>query len=233
MEEERARWPPGRQARMRQHHVGLSELDLACLTRILPLGKISKEYEARGGDYENDPESKNKPKKGQPEPKSAEGKPVIFVPFHFEKASTVGQKCLMLPVLLQTRRKTARQPPTSERRMTRLRRRNRTARTKERRQTRSLPRSQPRARRSRSPRKIKTQRRNQRPRRNLPAKPRRSQPARQSLLQTSLPLEPSLERSERPIGPGFHEIYNHALACSPGHVQIHRLFQLDLIIILM
>ena len=31
--------------------------------------KLSKEYEKQGGDYENEPGSKNKPKKGTPEPK--------------------------------------------------------------------------------------------------------------------------------------------------------------------
>jgi hypothetical protein len=32
--------------------------------------KIGKEYEARGGDYENEPGSKNKPEKGPPQKKS-------------------------------------------------------------------------------------------------------------------------------------------------------------------
>ncbi|KAH9885314.1 hypothetical protein F4778DRAFT_761055 [Xylariomycetidae sp. FL2044] len=35
--------------------------------------KLAKEYEKQGGDYENEPGSKNEPKKGEPEPKS-EGK---------------------------------------------------------------------------------------------------------------------------------------------------------------
>lgn len=139
----------------------------------------------------------------------------------------------MLLAFLQTRRKTARQLPTNERRMTRLRRRSRTARTSlERRQTRSLPRSQPRARRSQSPRRIKTQRRNQRARRSLPAKPRRSQPARQNLLQTSPQLALRPRRNDQSTGLDFNELHKHALACSLGHVQINRLCQLDLIITL-
>jgi hypothetical protein len=32
--------------------------------------KIAKEYEARGGDYEPEEDSKNKPKKGAPEAKN-------------------------------------------------------------------------------------------------------------------------------------------------------------------
>ncbi|KXJ89866.1 hypothetical protein Micbo1qcDRAFT_121316 [Microdochium bolleyi] len=32
--------------------------------------KLAKEYEAKGGDYENEPGSKNKAKKGAPEEKS-------------------------------------------------------------------------------------------------------------------------------------------------------------------
>ena len=31
--------------------------------------KLAKEYEKQGGGYENDPDSKNKPKKGEPEKK--------------------------------------------------------------------------------------------------------------------------------------------------------------------
>lgn len=31
--------------------------------------KLAKEYEKQGGDYENEPGSKNKPKKGEPEKK--------------------------------------------------------------------------------------------------------------------------------------------------------------------
>jgi len=36
--------------------------------------KISKEYEARGGDYENEPGSKDKPQKGPPVKKTEEEK---------------------------------------------------------------------------------------------------------------------------------------------------------------
>lgn len=36
--------------------------------------KLAKEYEAQGGDYENEAGSKNKPKKGKPKAKSAETK---------------------------------------------------------------------------------------------------------------------------------------------------------------
>ncbi|KAI4216555.1 MAG: hypothetical protein LQ351_001044 [Letrouitia transgressa] len=36
--------------------------------------KISKEYEKRGGDYENEPGTENKPTKGAPEPKPDEQK---------------------------------------------------------------------------------------------------------------------------------------------------------------
>lgn len=32
--------------------------------------KLAKEYEKQGGGYENEPGSKNEPKKGAPEPKS-------------------------------------------------------------------------------------------------------------------------------------------------------------------
>ena len=32
-------------------------------------GKIAKRYEEEGGDYENEPGSKNQPKKDPPEPK--------------------------------------------------------------------------------------------------------------------------------------------------------------------
>ncbi|RYP87658.1 hypothetical protein DL770_004737 [Monosporascus sp. CRB-9-2] len=32
--------------------------------------KLAKEYEKRGGDYENEPGSKNEPRKGTPRPKS-------------------------------------------------------------------------------------------------------------------------------------------------------------------
>ncbi|KAI1260702.1 hypothetical protein F5Y18DRAFT_404886 [Xylariaceae sp. FL1019] len=32
--------------------------------------KLAKEYEKQGGDYENEPGSKNEPKKGDPQPKS-------------------------------------------------------------------------------------------------------------------------------------------------------------------
>ncbi|KAG9259134.1 uncharacterized protein F5Z01DRAFT_26669 [Emericellopsis atlantica] len=32
--------------------------------------KLAKEYEKQGGGYENEPGSKNEPKKGEPEPKS-------------------------------------------------------------------------------------------------------------------------------------------------------------------
>ena len=56
------------------------------------IGKISKEYEARGGDYENDPESKNKPKKGQPEPKSAEGRPVTLVPLKLRMSKLLSNR---------------------------------------------------------------------------------------------------------------------------------------------
>ena len=31
---------------------------------------MAKEYEKQGGDYEDEPDSKNKPKKGAPEPKN-------------------------------------------------------------------------------------------------------------------------------------------------------------------
>lgn len=34
--------------------------------------KLAKEYEAQGGDYENEAGSKNEPKKGAPKAKSAE-----------------------------------------------------------------------------------------------------------------------------------------------------------------
>ena len=37
-------------------------------------GKIAKEYEAKGGDYENQAGSKNKAKKGAPEHKDDTGK---------------------------------------------------------------------------------------------------------------------------------------------------------------
>lgn len=40
----------------------------------LQAAKIGKEYEAKGGDYENEPGSKNKPQKGPPEKKSEEEK---------------------------------------------------------------------------------------------------------------------------------------------------------------
>ncbi|KAF1977850.1 hypothetical protein BU23DRAFT_433728, partial [Bimuria novae-zelandiae CBS 107.79] len=33
--------------------------------------KLSKEYEKRGGGYENEPGSKNEPKKGTPQPKAS------------------------------------------------------------------------------------------------------------------------------------------------------------------
>ncbi|CCC09779.1 hypothetical protein SMACR_03335 [Sordaria macrospora] len=36
--------------------------------------KLAKEYEAQGGDYENEAGSKNEPKKGKPKAKSAETK---------------------------------------------------------------------------------------------------------------------------------------------------------------
>ena len=48
----------------------------ATQTRSLPCwctGKIAKSYEAQGGDYENQPGSKNKPKKGSPEHKDETG----------------------------------------------------------------------------------------------------------------------------------------------------------------
>ena len=34
------------------------------------VSKLAKEYEKQGGDYEDEPDSKNKPKKGAPEPKN-------------------------------------------------------------------------------------------------------------------------------------------------------------------
>lgn len=37
---------------------------------IYKAAKIAKEYEKKGGDYENEAGSKNKPKKGEPEHKS-------------------------------------------------------------------------------------------------------------------------------------------------------------------
>jgi hypothetical protein len=52
---------------------------LLCVSRVLRLmflqaAKLSKEYEAKGGEYENEAGSKNEPKKGAPTPKSDEKK---------------------------------------------------------------------------------------------------------------------------------------------------------------
>jgi hypothetical protein len=44
--------------------------ELSLTAQLLQAAQIGKEYEARGGDYENEPGSKNKPKKGPPEKKS-------------------------------------------------------------------------------------------------------------------------------------------------------------------
>ncbi|KAK7708091.1 hypothetical protein SLS64_006913 [Diaporthe eres] len=44
-----------------------------CLSPLLQTdlaSKLAKEYEKQGGGYENEPGSKNEPKKGDPEPKS-------------------------------------------------------------------------------------------------------------------------------------------------------------------
>ena len=40
------------------------------LTQLPQAAQIGKEYEAQGGDYENEPGSKNKPEKGPPQKKS-------------------------------------------------------------------------------------------------------------------------------------------------------------------
>ena len=45
-----------------------------CATDPSQAGKISEEYEKRGGGYENDPGSANEPTKGAPKPKSDEKK---------------------------------------------------------------------------------------------------------------------------------------------------------------
>ena len=74
----RAKWPHGRS-------VPFEPLSLSQLNRTLPplqlappgsltrsfhqAGKISEEYEKRGGGYENEPGSKNEPTKGAPKPK--------------------------------------------------------------------------------------------------------------------------------------------------------------------
>ncbi|KAG6361871.1 hypothetical protein INS49_010100 [Diaporthe citri] len=39
-------------------------------TNLEEASKLAKEYEKQGGGYENEPGSKNEPKKGDPEPKS-------------------------------------------------------------------------------------------------------------------------------------------------------------------
>jgi hypothetical protein len=45
-------------------------IEITELIRKPQAAKIGKEYEARGGDYENEPGSKNKPEKGPPKKKS-------------------------------------------------------------------------------------------------------------------------------------------------------------------
>lgn len=47
----------------------MSHLSFVCVTAA-----IAKEYEAEGGDYENQPGSKNKAKKGAPQQKDDAGK---------------------------------------------------------------------------------------------------------------------------------------------------------------
>jgi hypothetical protein len=47
------------------------QIEITELIRKPQAAKIGKEYEARGGDYENEPGSKNKPEKGPPQKKSA------------------------------------------------------------------------------------------------------------------------------------------------------------------
>ena len=40
-------------------------------TNVTQAAKLAKEYEKKGGDYENEPGSKNQPEKGTPKPKSS------------------------------------------------------------------------------------------------------------------------------------------------------------------
>lgn len=50
--------------------LALSRLEWRVTSNAHQAAKIGKEYEARGGDYENEPGSKNKPEKGPPQKKS-------------------------------------------------------------------------------------------------------------------------------------------------------------------
>ncbi len=74
----RGRWPLGKQVtNLLRQGASLALIRRRCTQpKMLAVvtGKIAKEYEAKGGDYENQPGSKNKAKKGAPEHKGEAGK---------------------------------------------------------------------------------------------------------------------------------------------------------------
>ena len=76
MVEERAKWRLGKEVRINRETDSLAPFfwGLWSVT-VFPAAaaKIAKEYEKQGGDYENEPGSKNKAKKGAPESKSKDG----------------------------------------------------------------------------------------------------------------------------------------------------------------
>ena len=59
-------------------------------------GKIAKKYEAKGGDYENQPGSKNKAKKGAPEHKGEAGKLTAASHFKLSLKSALCFDCVHL-----------------------------------------------------------------------------------------------------------------------------------------
>ncbi len=102
MAAERDRWPPGKQVTIVfKQFASLAPVSSSTqlLTSCLLTGKIAKEYEAKGGDYENQPGSKNKAKKGAPEHKDDSGK---LKAKEFSRCNCV-QAFYLTALLVQTR----------------------------------------------------------------------------------------------------------------------------------
>ena len=129
MAAERARWLRGKQVTnsLRQC-ASLALIRQRCTqsqTLAVVTGKIAKKYEAKGGDYENEPGSKNKAKKGAPEHKGEAGKLTATTQFKLSLNSALCFDMFAVCIdMMQIRKRTPRLPRLRERRpMSQLRRR--------------------------------------------------------------------------------------------------------------
>lgn len=125
MAAERGRWPLGKQvAKLLRQCASLAVIRPRCTqsqTLAVVTGKIAKKYEAKGGDYENQPGSRNKAKKGAPEHKGEAGK--LTAATHSSSVSILHCVSTVCIDVLQIRKRTPRLRHLRERRPTSQQRR--------------------------------------------------------------------------------------------------------------